>query len=213
MDGSMVKEMLGKSVVVENSSFVSTGKISYLDGDILEIEITSWKNFSLGEKVKAVIYARGGLVTFETSVVGKSHGVLIVLVPPDWQPALLQRRQHVRVPWGAQGELLQIVERRGVHLLDNPEPIVVENISLGGIGFRCGQRLLDAGTIATVRLPIEQFPPVPVMVLHGREENDGRFHGGRFLELPQKQIQTLRAFLLNRQVWMRLQERRAEKID
>lgn len=213
MDNSLVKEMVGKSVVIENSSFVSAGKISFLDGDILEIEINSWKNFSLGEWVKAVIYAKGGLVTFETSVVGKSHGVLIVLVPPDWQPALLQRRQHVRVPWGAQGELLQIVEKRGVHMLDIPEPIVVENISLGGIGFRCEQRMLTAGTIATVRLPIEQFPPVPVMVLHGRGENNGHFHGGRFLELPQKQIQTLRAFLLNRQIWMRLQDRRLEKFN
>lgn len=49
--------------------FVSTGIISHFEGDLIEIENLNAEFYLLGQSAKADIYAKGGLINFDSAVV------------------------------------------------------------------------------------------------------------------------------------------------
>ena len=62
--------------VVEKKDYVSTGILTYAEGDMVEVEIGDYQLFDLGTIVKLTIYTPAGIFMFNTTVIAKDEGFL-----------------------------------------------------------------------------------------------------------------------------------------
>lgn len=208
---TMSADLVGRSVMLEIAGFVSTGIVSHIEGDIIEIDNDNAETYGLGQSAKVVIYAKGGLINFESAIVGKTAGTVIILNPPEIKNSSLQRRQNFRVPVSIQGTVDSIIDGKGIPLvLDQPVPIHVLDIGLGGIAFHIPEYELNPGSVLKAELPIgEQVESYHLLVLHSRTgEGNLRVHGCKFQSISDEQLQTLYAFTLGEQIRARLEIRK-----
>lgn len=197
--------MLYCRTVVETGDYVTTGVTTYAEGDLVEIELPEYERFALKENVKVSVYSPVGLLVFRSTVIAIAEGSIVVLGSPQIASRFGEVRQYPRVTVSAPATLYN--EGETDHALD----ITVENISLNGVGFKVYAEVnlsrtcmldLTLGDQLRVRCPIE--------IVRKEEKDTHWFYGARITMLPADVSQSLRAFVLRRQVDVYYEHKKAE---
>ncbi|SDE32974.1 PilZ domain-containing protein [Paenibacillus sp. UNCCL117] len=194
--------LLNSRTVVEKKEFVSTGILTYAEGDILEIEISDYKKFELGDSVKMTVYSPGGIYTFHSTVVAKDQGALMVINPPQNQKRFAEKRESPRVDVEHSGQLLSIhYADSGEQELEERLRLDIRNVSVSGVGFLMegGKRLEESAT-ADVMLDLGFDITCRVEIIRSEPEETGIYYGAKYVEMPVEKANALRAFIIKKQV-------------
>jgi c-di-GMP-binding flagellar brake protein YcgR len=195
-------KMQSKTVVM-NNDYVSTGVLTYVEGDIIEIELDDLKSFALGDQVKITIYSTGGIHVFESHVVAKNKDSIIILNSPENKDKFAERREHPRVQIEEKGILHAIVEAKTKlrRELEDPLDVTLKNISISGIGFQLyGQFALANSTELELEAVLGERLQVKAEVVRREKTEFGYFYGAQFTGMEQNQLNLLRAYVLTQQV-------------
>lgn len=209
------KSLIGCNSMIEKSNFVATGTISYLEGDIIEIKLSQYKVYNLGDQVKLVIYALDGLLNFLTTVVAIDHGAIMLITPPKLQEGFLKQREHPRIQVNRQGRIHSLTYTTSNETLhfENPPEMKISNISLGGLGFILTDELsvnVKEDCVIVVELKIESSFSSSLSVIRKQNLQQGVSYGAKFIDLTKEKVNTLRAVILRQQVEQRFQQKKKE---
>jgi len=202
------KVLIHSRTVVEKEGYVSTGILSHIEGDMMEIEMSEYKSFDLGNPIELTIYSPVGTRRLQSTVIGKAEGSIAAIFPARTLSGLEEKREAPRVRIDQKGTLYKVFsETRELstgpetfELVENIQ-LTIRNISFSGIGFvtTAGPRLETHERLeATLSLGFELQCRLEII----RQDSDGgqSFYGARFCELDEVQQRSLRAFILREQV-------------
>lgn len=179
--------------VVETGDYVSTGVTTYAEGDLVEVELDEYERFQLKEPVKVSVYSPVGLLVFRSTVIAVAVGSIVVMNSRQLAERFGDVRKHPRIQIHAPGSLFA----------DDAQPldITAENISLGGVGFKVFDDR-DIASVCRLDLPLsEEFRMKCQIEIVRKEEKDSHLYiGAKFHPLPDQLCQSLRAFIMRRQV-------------
>jgi c-di-GMP-binding flagellar brake protein YcgR len=199
------EQFVGSITVIQRNDIVITGKISHIEGDLIELEVTIHEanQLSLGSEVKLVIYTSHGILNFMTSLFAKEYGTLLFLVPPEIQSIFLKKRAYPRFDVNQKAFLYQKVDSEP--LLE----VVVSNVGLGGIGFTVDTAIpLPSYKKMYVDMNFENQVLLGIEIIHSKPAETGQYYGVKFVDLSPKALTNLRAFILMRQVHLRVEAKR-----
>jgi c-di-GMP-binding flagellar brake protein YcgR len=216
LQGAAARILLGSLTVVEKSNYVSTGKLSYAEGDLIAVELSDYKAFVLGDKVKVIIYSPGGVYVFESILVALDHGSLMILNPPNMQHKFVEKRTSPRIETKEEGIIHSVFDVTSLtdNTLSVPIQFTVTNISMGGVGFNLYAEF-NINKLSYIGIELElgfSFSTI-VEVLHKETTEFGHYYGARFVELTQEHTSALRAYLLRMQIESHMEHRRKEKLE
>ncbi|UKS26060.1 PilZ domain-containing protein [Paenibacillus sp. HWE-109] len=199
--------MIDSKAVLSKEDFVATGVLTYALGDIIEVELPEFDVFRLGDKLKMTVYTKSGLFVWETTVVAKEQGSLIVLNPPENRRKFTEKREFPRVEVTKGGLLfgLQDVNKRNKHHLDNPIAISIKNISINGVGFTVDdnamvEKIIQKHSQLEVELNLGFSMACTMEVVRKEKTNAGFYYGARYLNVPDEKTNALRGFILKNQI-------------
>ncbi|TDF93570.1 PilZ domain-containing protein [Paenibacillus piri] len=203
--------LLHSRTVVEKDGFVSTGLLSYAEGDIVEIEIPEYKLFHLGDSVKITVYSPGGIYVFASTVVAKDHGALIIINPPQNQSRFVEKREHPRIQVKQKGAL-HAVTWTGTNekqVITDEAGFTVHNISISGIGFTVNEHAvnLDEAVLIEAELDLGFKLPFAAEIVRREQAMEGYYFGAKYIGLESGQTTSLRAFVLKKQVEVYFKEK------
>jgi c-di-GMP-binding flagellar brake protein YcgR len=194
--------LLNSRTVVEKKEFVSTGILTYAEGDIVEIEMSEYKAFDLGDVVKLTVYSPGGIYTFQSTVVAKDDGALMVINPPHNQKRFAEKRENPRVSVSHNGQLLAVHHGNGQEE-ELPEELLLDirNVSVSGLGFYLQSEVkLDTSMTAEVKLDFGFEVDCKLEIIRSEPGETGVYYGARYVDMPFEKANALRAFVLKKQV-------------
>lgn len=188
--------------VVEKNGFVSTGIMTHVEGDLLEIEISDSDRFTLGENVKLTVYTPAGMYLIPSTIVGKDAGSLMMINPPENQKKFNEKRSFPRVEISGTGKLAAWKRRSGAFEPANPLlAIEIKNISLSGIGFTVPDPIrLEEHTELKLELELGSLIPCTAKVVRMERGIGSFYYGAQYVELEETKLNTLRAFILREQI-------------
>lgn len=202
---------VGNRMSVERNGYISTGIVSYIEGDIIEVELMQSGYYKPGDPVKLTVYSNNGFLILASSVLAVDVGILIVLNPPENQ-RLSQRRQYPRIQISDSGTLHYLSwNKEGKNKLQDPLSVNICNLSLGGIGFTMPT---DPGTRTLMVAELELIGGdmrCKVEILRKEPLPDGIFLGSRIIEIAPEHLVALRGFILRRQIKLRSIERSTDQ--
>lgn len=205
--------LLDSRTVVEKKDFVSTGILTYAEGDIIEIEISEFKLFHLGDSVKLTVYSLGGIYTIHTNVVAKDDGAIVVLNPPENQKKFLNRREFPRIDLSNRAIIHAIGEGgiEKISRLDDPIQVLMDNLSLNGVGFLGPENLLTHRDLCIeMEFNIGTTVPCSVHLVRTEKREKEIFYGGQIIWIPDDKLISLRSFILRTQVENRFKLKRKD---
>ncbi|AFH59153.1 PilZ domain-containing protein [Paenibacillus caseinilyticus] len=205
--------LLHSRTVVEKANFVSTGILSFAEGDILEIEMSEYKVFDLGDTVKLTVYSPGGIYMFESTVVAKDHGALIIINPPQNRNLFAEKRENPRITVKEEGRVLSVQMADGTdRLLEDKIELSVHNISISGIGFTIREDLgIGRGAVVHLHLQLGFEMPCRAEIARTEKTENGEFYyGAQFIDLAKDKANSLRAYVLKKQVETHFRTKREE---
>jgi c-di-GMP-binding flagellar brake protein YcgR len=208
-------KMQSKTVVMKKD-YVTTGVLTFVEGDIFEVEIQDLKSFALGDQVKITIYSAGGIHVFETHVVAKDRGSLILLNPPENQNKFAERREHPRVQVAEQGKLYAVIDSltRQRKALEEPLNLTVNNVSISGIGFTLFENVdLKISTQLEMELELGATLQVTAEIVRREKAEYGHYYGAQFIDIAPDKLISLRAYVLKHQVEMYYRKKEQDKYD
>lgn len=204
-----IQALLHSRTVVEKDGYVATGMLTHIEGEIIEVEMSEFKTFELGDPVHLTVYAPVGIQRLHSTVIGKADGALAVLLPPRAFGGLEEKREAGRVDVHHKGTLLQVLARDVVLKSGETErveleewvPIVIRNISVTGVGMEVSEHSeLAPADLYTVKLDLG-FELVCELEIVRRDSSSGQtFYGARFNGLDDLQTRKLRAFFIREQI-------------
>lgn len=193
--------------VVGKDDFVSTGILTYAQGDIMEIELPEYDVFQLGDKVKITMYTKSGLFVVHTTVVAREPGSLIVINPPENRRRFAEKREFPRVNVRRLGQILgfQNENQKELQQLENPIDISIKNISMNGIGFTIDDNamidtILHKKCTLYVQLELDFDMPCQLEIIRKEKLEDSYYYGASFESVPAEQSNALRGFILRNQI-------------
>lgn len=204
--------LMDSKVMIEKDDYITSGILSFAEGDIMEIELSERDKFKLGDSVRLSIYSLGGIHVVHSQIIAIDHEVIILINPPEHQRKFLNRREHPRVGVKEHGKITALREKPHQSVnLKLPVRIEIMDISVGGIGFRVEDPIevdlvhsvvdiqMDSGVIALCTAKIVRC-----------EEKDGGalFFGAEFKSFPQHMMNALRAYILTKQIHKRVDMRK-----
>ncbi|WP_442602542.1 PilZ domain-containing protein [Paenibacillus sp. KN14-4R] len=201
--------------VIEKNNFVSTGILKYAEGDIIEVEIAEWEVFKLGESLKLTIYSTSGIHHFESRVIARDSGSVIVINPPDVKRKSFDQREHPRVDVNQSG-MIRMIENPRIpikSLLPTPVPLTVTNLSLGGIGFTvlAGEMDFDSSFLVGMEVDLGFKLSVQAEIVHRSSVSVGVYYGAKFVKQPSiEELTSLRSFIMRAQVGIYLDWKKAQ---
>ncbi|MFD0695480.1 PilZ domain-containing protein [Paenibacillus sp. GCM10027628] len=206
-EGNDIEVLIDSKAVLDKNDFVSTGVLTYALGDIIEVELPQYEVFGLGDKVKMTVYSKSGLFVFETTVVAKDHGSVILINPPENRKKFTEKREFPRIDIQQDGLLhgLHDVKKKNKHQFDNPVVISIKNISMNGVGFTIENnsivdKIVDKHVQLDVEMDLGFSMPVKTEIVRKEKSGTGIYYGARYLEVPDMKTNALRAFILKNQV-------------
>lgn len=216
-----LKSLLHSRTVVEKEGYVSTGILAHAEGDMLEIELSEFRNFELGDAVNLTVYSPVGIHRLRSSVIAKANGALAVLFPERSFAGLEERRESPRVDVVVEGTLKHkqsetVMVRGEAHTVEIEEEfeLATRNISDSGVGFRLlfGPKL-QIGEIFDVTLALESRLACKLEIIRKEENNQREGYGARFVDMDEQQRRAIRAFLIREQVgaYFRLKQQKNER--
>jgi c-di-GMP-binding flagellar brake protein YcgR len=200
--------------VVEKQDYVSTGILTYVEGDMIEIEIGDYWLFELGDLVKVTIYTPSGIFIFNTTVIAKDEGSLIMINPPENRKKFVEKREHTRIEIEKSGQIKGIGTSDGsiIQPLREPLQVAATSISLKGIGFTIKEGDLklskDDQLEIVVDLEFKLACTIKVMRIEGKLLSV--YYGAEILDIPSGQVMALRGFILRAQVEMHSKRKNIE---
>jgi len=202
--------------MLEKKDFVSTGILTYAEGDIFEVEISEWQVFELGDKLKVTMYSKVGILTFESTVIAKDSGGVMFINPPEIQRKFMEKRQFQRIDVNHVGSIHTLYEYPG-HAgtkLEMPIPFNATDISLGGVGFILlpGERELPTTMKVGIDLNLGFEMDTVVEIMRRSPIMDGLFYGTKFTTVPADKLVSLRAFILRVQVSTYFAQKRSSRM-
>lgn len=206
-------KMQSKTVIMKKD-YVSTGVLSYVEGDIIEVEMTDLKAFALGDQVKITIYYTGGIHVFESHVVAKHMGSLIILNPPENQNKFAEKREHPRVHIHEEGKIRAIMEANTKERKELEEPLLmtVNNLSISGIGFTLFSNFeLPNSTELEMEVKLGGELQLKAEVVRREKTEYGLFYGAQFVNMAADKLTSLRAYVLRSQVESYYKRKEEEK--
>lgn len=195
-------KMHSKTVVMKKD-YVTTGVLTYVEGDIIEVEIADLKSFALGDQVKVTIYSTGGIHVFESHVVAQDRGSLIILNPPQNEDKFAERREHPRVQVNGEGKLYAIIDdlSKKREVLEEPLELTVSNVSISGIGLTLfGNTELKNSMLLEIEVELGSTLQVTAEIVRREKTEFGFFYGAHFIDLAADKLTSLRAYILKHQV-------------
>lgn len=194
--------LLHSRTMVEKKDFVSTGILTYAEGDIIEIEMSEYKAFGLGDKVKLTVYSPGGVYVFESTVVARDHGALMVINPPYNQSRFVEKRAHPRVKVNQSGVIVSIKDGEGApRLLEKSVELTVQNMSISGMGFTVPEHVgIHHHSMVNVVLDLGFTMQCSAEIIRMETAGDGYYYGARYVDMDPDKANSLRAFILKIQV-------------
>jgi c-di-GMP-binding flagellar brake protein YcgR len=189
--------------VVEKKDYVSTGVLTYAEGDMVEVEIGDYQLFDLGSIVKLTIYTPAGMFIFNTTVIAKDKGFLILINPPENRRKFSEKRKETRIEMDKKAFLHGIWPQGSSEKKAFAEPVdvSVNNISQSGIGFTVDGDLelnidehIDFAADLGIKLTCK------AQVVRAEKLETGTQYGVEIIDIPAEQNIALRAFILKSQV-------------
>ncbi|KRE94524.1 hypothetical protein ASG89_32210 [Paenibacillus sp. Soil766] len=217
-EGYDAEVLIDCRAVVAKDDFVATGILTYAQGDIMEIELPEYEVFQLGDKAKMTLYTKSGLFVFDSTVVAREPGSLIVINPPENRKKFSEKREFPRVDVKNIGHLagFQNVTQKEQHHLEKPIEIRIKNISMSGIGFTINDNSMIDGILhkkcrlqADLDLGFEM--PCMLEIIRKEKKDDGYYYGASFKSVPAEQSNALRGFILRNQVQTYFEQKRDEE--
>lgn len=198
--------------VVEKNGFVSTGVLTYTEGDIMEIEIAQHEFFSLGESVKVTIYTAVKMFVFFTTIVAKGMDGIIVITPPDIRAKFGEKRAYPRIPLNEAGQILSV--DTDVRLNAVPSECIINNISNGGVGILIpGAKPLPVRSNVQLQFNISVSVKCVVQIVRCEEQQEIMSYGAKFVDLPDANANALRSFILLKQLNVYYENKKKERKD
>lgn len=203
--------LIGCNVVIQGDKIVHTGVISLVEGESLEIDLPQYKQFKLGGNVKAIIYSPEGMINFNSSVIAQDVGTIVLIIPINLHK-LLNKRKDPRVEIELPGHLYSITDAsfKKTSTLEQPEPIIIVNVSLGGIGFISNTLEIRIKSVILLEMSFDSPLLTTFETIHVNELEQGQYYGCRFINLPLGNSNSLRAFILKTQINARFEEKKRE---
>lgn len=131
-----LRVLLHSRTVIEGEECLATGVISFIEGDLMDVELPEYEQFQLGERVKVTVYSPVGIIVFATIIIARHQGALLFIYPPNQQYRFIDRRENTRVKVRKHGFVNALCTEDGeVIPLTNPTPMHLYDISLNGLGF------------------------------------------------------------------------------
>ncbi|NQX62006.1 PilZ domain-containing protein [Paenibacillus qinlingensis] len=217
-EGYDAEVLINCRAVLAKDDFVSTGILTYAQGDIMEIELPEYDVFQLGDKAKMTLYTKSGLFVFHTTIVAKEPSSLIVINPPENRKKFSEKREFPRVDVKNKGLILsfQNKNQKEQHTLENPIEFSIQNISVNGLGFSIEDNSMIDGIIQKkcllhVELDLGFEMPCKLEIIR-KEKRDGTYYFGASLEsVPAEQSNALRGFILRNQIQTYFEQKRDEE--
>ncbi|OCT13207.1 hypothetical protein A8709_20230 [Paenibacillus pectinilyticus] len=217
-EGYDAEVLINSRTVLAKDDFVSTGILTYAQGDIMEIELPEYDVFLLGDKVKVTMYTKSGLFVLDTTVVAKEPGSLIVINPPENRRKFSEKREFPRVEVKNLGQIMgfQNVQQKEQHQLENPIQISIKNISMNGLGFTINDNsmidaILHKKCLLQVELDLSFEMPCMLEIIRKEKLEDTYYYGAGFETIPMEQSNTLRGFILRNQIQTYFEQKRDEE--
>jgi c-di-GMP-binding flagellar brake protein YcgR len=214
-EGYDISVMTDCKAVVEKKGYVATGTLTYAAGEIIEIEFPQFDSFKLGEAVRIMVYSKGGIYVFDTTVIAKAQGALIIINPPENRKRFMDKRQHPRIDTRTTGKMLSMFEtaRKTERRFDEPIPFKLENISMAGAGFVTEIELpLAAQTELAIEVDLGFNFHCRMEIIHKKRIEDGLQFGTRLVHMSDDHASKLRAFILKSQIETYYKEK-ADKVQ
>lgn len=202
-EGNDASILMDCETVLEKKDYVATGILTYVLGDIIEIEIPQYSVFHLGDKVKATVYTNNGIFVFESTVVAKDTGSLIIINPPENKRKFTEKREYARVDTNSKGFLYELndVTMKRKQAFVKPIDFAINNISLSGIGMTFSYDLsINTKSRLQVELDLGFRIPCVTEVIRKQYVESGYYYGVQFTQLSKEHTNSLRAFILRNQV-------------
>jgi hypothetical protein len=202
-EGNDTGILMDRQTVVEKKDFVSTGVLTYVLGDIIEVEISQFNVFELGDKVKLTVYTASGMFVFETTVVAKDSGSLIVINPPENRRKFTEKREFPRIDVQKQGVLFGFYEPviKKKDTFEKPIQFAVDNISMSGLGFIIDFDMgIKPNNHLQVELDLGFQLDCDTEIVRKQKSATGIYYGAQFINMPLEKMNALRAFVLKSQV-------------
>lgn len=195
--------LLHSRTAVEKDNFVSTGVLTYAEGDIVEIEISEYKWFHLGDSVKITVYSPGGIYTFQSTVVAKDQGALMLINPPQNQRRFAEKREFPRVEVDETGWISAVICKplRKKRLLEEQIEFRIHNISVSGLGFTLREEsFLEEVHQIDLELNIGFALSCRAELVRHDSLGDNGYYGVQFIDIAADQVNSIRAFVLRKQI-------------
>ncbi|KRE49531.1 flagellar brake protein [Paenibacillus sp. Soil522] len=205
--------LVGCFVTLEGTKNLHSGKVSFAEGEVFEIEFPQSKYFAPGDVVKVTIYTPEGMFFFDTSVIAQGFKELFLLFPSDIYSQFLKRRKFPRLKVTISGTIHLINDDGNSDQKSQQElPVEIHDISQGGIGFSSN---LPIPTNSLLSIIIQLDTPISCIleVVHKREHKDSKFFGCDFKDLSPNQMIALRSWILRKQIEMRFNTKQSQLLE
>jgi c-di-GMP-binding flagellar brake protein YcgR len=202
--------LVGRNATVETDHVHSTGPISYIEGDIFEVELSKYDMYHPGDTAKIVIYAPGGILQFYTTIIGRDHGAIMLFIPFQIQQLLIRQRKYSRVEVDCEAAIDSITHPlHQEQTFDPPMNTAIKNVSLGGIGFHVNTPI-DLKSLVHVELKLDTTYRFALEIIHCNELNGEFYSGGKFKHFPPEKLNSFHAFILKKQIEQRFESKKIE---
>jgi c-di-GMP-binding flagellar brake protein YcgR len=199
--------IVGIPVMIEGSDAVSAGTLAYVEGDILEVQISNSKAYTLGEPVKLVMYSPDGILNMQSSIVARDVDSVFVLTPAKIIQTYLKRRKQPRVDVREKVKILRVDGSAPGEPGEMQPNAVIGNIGLGGMGFSATIPLKE-NQIITFEWNLEGMFTCRARIIHAHLIPNGYFYGSEFVDFPNAKLNLLRAYILRKQIENRQEQKR-----
>ncbi|PWV94237.1 PilZ domain-containing protein [Paenibacillus cellulosilyticus] len=98
------KALVHSRTIVEKQDYVTTGISTYVEGELLGIDLNEYKRFELGDSVQLTFYSPMGIHRLQSTIIGKDEGSIAVIFPPR-AFQFVEKRESPRVEVAATGIL------------------------------------------------------------------------------------------------------------
>ncbi|WNR44616.1 PilZ domain-containing protein [Paenibacillus roseipurpureus] len=210
--------MIESRAVLSKDDFVSTGILTYAQGDIMEIELPEYDVYQLGDKAKVTLYTKSGLFVLETTVVAKEPGSLIVINPPENRKRFSEKREFPRVTVNQPGLIssIQNSHQKKQNVFENPIDFAIKNISMNGLGFTIEDNAMVDAIIhkksqLQVTLDLGFELPCQLEIIRKEKLENSFYYGASFESVPAEQSNALRGFILRNQIETYFEQKRDDE--
>jgi hypothetical protein len=201
--------------VMEKKDYVSSGILAYAEGDMVEVEIGDYFLFELGDLVKVTVYTPIGIFIFNTTVIAKDEGSLIMINPPENRKRFSEKRMHTRIDLQGKGILTGMYPLGDPAKQDFVQPLEcsIKNLSQSGIGFTSENLKLNVGEYIEISIDFGMSLVCKAEIMRVNDVESEIYYGAEWINISPEQTIALRAFILKSQVEQHVNQKKIEKTE